>query len=240
MFHKVSLFLAIIAVIIIGVIIFVFENKEPFMPESPNFTKTEIIQLPEPRHQSNVSIEQALLRRSSVRHYTDEPLTLAEVSQILWAVQGITIRPDGRKGRTAPSAGALYPLEVYLTVKNVDGLDSGVYHFIPEGHKLRKVLTEDVHIKLSAAALGQAWVANAPINVVIAAVYERTTVRYGDRGVRYVYMEAGHAAQNVHLQVISLDLGTVVVGAFNDKAVKKIINMADNEVPLYIMPVGRP
>ena len=199
----------------------------------------KIILLPEPKHHSDVSIEETLVKRSSVRHYTEEALTIEEVSQLLWAAQGITIRPDGRKGRTAPSAGALYPLEVYLTVRNVDGLEPGVYHFIPEEHKLKKVFAGDVAAELSAAALGQPWVAQAPINIVIAAVYERTTGRYGDRGIRYVHMEVGHVGQNISLQVISLDLGTVVVGAFNDDRVHQIINMADDEVPLYIMPVGR-
>ena len=199
-----------------------------------------IIQLPEPRFDSDVSIEEALLQRRSVRHYTEEALTLQEVSQLLWSAQGITIRPDGRRGRTAPSAGALFPLEVYLTVRNVEGLEPGVYRFIPEGHQLKKMFANDVHAELSAAALGQPWVAQAPINIVIAAIYERTTVRYGDRGIRYVHMEVGHVGQNISLQVISLNLGTVVVGAFDDDRVHQIIRMADDEVPLYIMPVGRP
>jgi len=202
--------------------------------------ETKIIQLPAPRQDSPVSIEKALLKRKSVRHYTDESLFLTEVSQLLWAAQGITVRPDGRKGRTAPSAGALYPLEIYLTVRKVDGLEPGVYRFIQEEHKLEKVLAGDIHTELSAAALGQPWVAQAPINIVIGAVYERTTKKYGDRGIRYVHMEVGHVGQNISLQVISLNLGTVVVGAFDDKRVKEIINMAKDVVPLYIMPVGRP
>lgn len=212
-------------------------NKQPVIT-MPNENEN-IIQLPKPRFESEISIEEALLNRRSVRHYIDEPLTLAEVSQLLWAAQGITVRPDGRKGRTVPSAGALYPLEVYLTVRNVDGLEPGVYHFIPEGHKLRKVFGGDVHTELSAAALGQPWAVQAPINIVIAAIYERTTVRYGDRGIRYVHMEVGHVGQNISLQAISLNLGTVV-GAFDDDRVHEIIRMAENEAPLYIMPVGRP
>ena len=199
-----------------------------------------IIQLPEPRFDSEVSIEQTLLQRRSVRHYTEEALTLQEVSQLLWSAQGITIRPDGRRGRTAPSAGALFPLETFLTVRNVDGLKPGIYRFMPQKHQLKKVLVGNVHPQLSEAALGQPWVAQAPINIVIGAVYERATIKYGERGIRYVHMEAGHVGQNISLQVISLNLGTVMVGAFHDDRVHEIINMADDEVPLYIIPIGRP
>jgi len=205
-----------------------------------NEEKKEIIILPQPKFESDVSIEEAILERRSVREYKDESLNLQEVSQLLWAAQGITVRPDGRKGRTAPSAGALYPLEVYLTVKNVDGLEPGVYRFIPEGHKLEKIFEGDIQAELSAAALGQPWVAAAPINIIIGAVYERTTVEYGERGIRYVHMEVGHVGQNISLQVISLDLGTVVVGAFDDERVKRILNLPLGVKPLYIMPVGRP
>ena len=241
---KIVLIISVIIFIIIATIILLplLVINEPVITMPTIMTMPEnakIIQLPEPKTQSEVSIEQALIKRRSVRSYTDEPLSLAEVSQLLWAAQGITVRPDGRKGRTAPSAGALYPLEIYLTVRNVDGLETGVYRFIPEEHKLEKVLAEDVHPELSAAALGQPWVAQAPINIVIGAVYERTTGKYGERGIRYVHMEVGHVGQNISLQVISLNLGTVVVGAFDDEQVKKIINMRNNEVPLYIMPVGR-
>lgn len=233
------LVISTIALIITGTII-LLRPANNMSDTNANMNTTKIIQLPEPSQDSPVSIEQALLERRSVRHFTDEPLTLAEVSQLLWAAQGVTVRPDGRKGRTAPSAGALYPLEVYLTARNVEGLEPGVYRFIPEGHRLEKVLAGNIHSELAEAALGQPWVAQAPINIVIGAVYERTTVRYGEKGIRYVYMEVGHAGQNISLQVISLNLGTVVIGAFDDEKAKRIINMADNEVPLYIMPVGRP
>jgi len=210
------------------------------MPENNKTINARIIQLPEPKKDSDISIEETLLRRKSVRDYTEEALTLEQISQLLWSAQGITFRPDGRKGRTAPSAGALYPLEVFLTVRNVKGLEPGVYRFKPEGHQLEKMFIGDVQAELSTAALGQPWVAQAPINIVIAAVYERTTVKYGERGARYVYMEVGHVGQNISLQAISLNLGTVMVGAFDDDEVHRIINMADDEVPLYIIPVGHP
>lgn len=193
--------------------------------------------LPEPRLDSDVSLEQTLLKRRSVRNYADEPLTLTEVSQLLWAAQGIT---DPRSSfRTAPSAGATYPLETYLVVGNVVDVSPGVYRYDPAKHKLTKVLDGNVGADLAAAALGQSWVGEGAMNIVLAGVYERTTNRYGERGIRYVHMEAGHAAQNIYLQAVALNLGTVVVGAFHDDQVSQVLNLPRNEQPLYIMPVGR-
>lgn len=196
----------------------------------------EII-LPEPEKESETSIEEALLKRRSVREYKDEPLTLKEVSQILWAGQGITEPKWG--GRTTPSAGALYPLEIYLVVKKVEGLKSGVYHYLSKEHKLKKVLEGDVSSELAVAAVGQMFIAQAPVNLVFTGIFERTTQKYKERGIRYVFMEAGHAAQNVYLQAQSLGLGTVTVGAFDDEAIKEILKLKKEETPLYIMPLGR-
>ncbi|HEY60887.1 MAG TPA: SagB/ThcOx family dehydrogenase [Anaerolineae bacterium] len=205
-----------------------YEPKEPI---------NEKIKLLEPEYDSNTSVEQALLERRSVRAYKDEPLTLTEVSQLLWAAQGIT---DPRKGfRTAPSAGALYPLEVYVVINNAEGVAKGVYKYKPHEHELVKVKDGGVRDELTVAALGQTCVGDGSMVIVFSAVYERTTQKYGDRGIRYVHMEAGHAAQNVYLQAVSLNLGTVVVGAFKDDEVRKILNMSDEEHPLYIMPVGK-
>jgi len=195
------------------------------------------IELPDPNLTGDMSIEETISKRRSVRDYKDEALTLGEVSQLLWAVQGITAPEFG--GRTAPSAGALYPLEVYLTVKNVEGIAAGAYRYLPEAHELSRVLEGDVGRQLASAAVEQTFIAQAPVNVVFAGVYARTTAKYGERGVRYVYMEAGHAAQNVYLQAESLGLGTVAVGAFNDQEVKRILDMPAEETPLYIMPVGK-
>jgi len=192
--------------------------------------------LPEPRLKSEVSLEETLFKRRSVREYAKLPLTLEDVSQLLWATQGLTTEWGGR---TAPSAGALYPLEVYLVVGNVENLAPGVYKYKPERHELVKVGDDDVREELAKAALGQTWVKEGAIDIVIAAVYERTTRKYGDRGVRYVQMEAGHAAQNIYLQAAALNLGMVTVGAFYDDRVKEILGMPRNEVPLYVIPVGR-
>ena len=198
------------------------------------------IRFPEPKYRSDMSIEQALLERRSIRDYGTEPLTFADVGQLLWAAQGIT-KPGGYTVtlRTAPSAGALYPLELYLAVGNADDLLAGVYKYEPLKHALNLIAEGDIRDELCRAALRQSCIRDAAMVMVFSAVYERATKYYGERGIRYLYMEVGHAAQNVHLQVISLNLGTVVIGAFDDAGVKRILNMEDNEEPLYLMPIGR-
>ncbi len=195
-----------------------------------------LIALPQPRLEGLLSVEEAIYHRRSVRGYRDEPLSLAEVSQLLWAAQGTT-DPSGL--RSAPSAGALYPLEVYCLSGRAEGLPAGVYRHLPGEHGLVSVKAGDVRGALCDAALGQEWVREAPVVLVIAAVYKRTTGKYGARGDRYVHMEAGHAAQNVYLQATVLDLGTVIVGAFDDAQVQGILGMPGDEAPLAILPVGR-
>lgn len=194
-----------------------------------------LVRLSPPRLVGEMSVEEALARRRSVRSYLDEPLTPEELGQLLWAAQGITAEWGGR---TAPSAGATYPLEVYAVVGKVEGLPPGVYRYLPEGHALVLHKRGDVRADLAREALGQPWVRTAPLVLLIAANYERTTARYGERGIRYVHMEVGHVGQNVYLQAEALGLGTVTVGAFYDAKVKALLEI--QEEPLYLMPVGRP
>ncbi|MCS7116148.1 MAG: SagB/ThcOx family dehydrogenase [Nitrososphaerota archaeon] len=212
-----------------------YNGEQVQYPQSP-IGIGSVVKLPEVRLKSDFSIEEALLKRRSIRDYKDEPLTLQEVSQLLWAAQGIT---DPRGFRTAPSAGATYPLEVYVVVGNVLGLEKGVYKYNPHENKLVKVLDGDKRRDLAIAALHQEWVERCAIDLVFTAIYRRTTSRYGDRGIRYVHMEVGHAAQNVYLQAVSLKLGSVVIGAFYDDQVKKILNLPADEEPLYIHSIGR-
>ncbi|MEO0071481.1 MAG: SagB/ThcOx family dehydrogenase [candidate division WOR-3 bacterium] len=195
--------------------------------------KDSIVILPKPDTIGRVTVEQALLRRRSIRSYSGEPLTLQEVSQLLWAAQGKTGKTYGR---TAPSAGATYPMEVYLVAGKVTGLESGVYHYLIEEHALKLIKTGDVRLELAGAALGQTCIQMAPAVLVLCAEYRRTTGRYGERGERYVHMEAGHIGQNVSLECVALDLGTVMIGAFGDEAVKRVIGT--KLAPLYIMPIG--
>ena len=208
----------------------------PTATPTPGPLDYEPVSLPEVRLTSDVSLEETLLHRRSIRDYTDEALSREEVSQLLWAAQGIT---EAWGGRTAPSAGALYPLEVYLVVGDVEDLTLGVYQYRPDGHELVKVKDGDVRAELAEAALDQDSVQNGAIDIVIAAVYERTKVKYGERGIRYVHMEAGHAAQNVYLQATALDLGTVTIGAFYDDSVRDIVGMPGDVAPLYVIPVGK-
>lgn len=204
------------------------------------------IDLPEPDLRGDVSVEEALHSRRSVRDFRSEPLTLSGVGQVLWAAYGITEpRPGGpsylRGGfRTAPSAGALYPLELYLVAGNVNGLQPGIYRYNPEDHSLDLMSTGDSREELSEAALGQEFIEEAPASIVITAVYERTTQKYGQRGSeRYVCMDAGHSAQNIYLQATALGLGTCAVGAFTDKMVEMVMMLPGKETPLYIMPLGK-
>ena len=231
--EKVLLALAVVfALVLVGMSCI----PSPGKPLTPVPASSPTLKLPEPRLQSKVSLEETLFKRRSVREYANLPLALEDISQLLWAAQGITAEWGGR---TAPSAGGLYPLEVYLAVGSVENLGLGVYRYRPEGHELVKVRDGDVREELAKAALDQTWVKEGAIDIVIAAVYERTTKKYGDRGVRYVDMEAGHAAQNVYLQATALNLGMVTVGAFYDEQVKSVLGMLENEVPLYVIPVGK-
>lgn len=193
--------------------------------------------LPAPRKDSAYSLERSLSERRSVREFSEAALTLVEVSQLLWAAQGVT----GTGGlRTAPSAGALYPLAVYLVVGNVRDMAAGVYKYEPLKHQLAQIATQDEREHLASAASDQEWVAGGAVVLVLTGVERRTTGKYGERGVRYVHMEAGHAAQNVLLQAVALGLGGAVVGAFDDERVRKVLSLPKGEQPLYLVPLGRP
>jgi len=198
---------------------------------------TATIALPAPQRTGSMPLERALAERHSVREFAPAPLALAEVGQLLWAAQG-TNRPDGR--RTAPSAGATYPLELWLLAGRVDGLPPGLYRYEPGTHRLRAIDGRDRRAALAAAAHGQDWVAAAPAVVVVAAVPARTAARYGERAERYVSIEVGHAAENLCLQAVALGLGTVPVGAFADRDVERLLGMPAGEHPRLLLPVGRP
>lgn len=193
------------------------------------------IRLPDWWVQAVLPYEELLWRRRSARAFTPKPLTLQHCAQLLWAAQGVS-HPTGL--RTAPSAGALYPLEVLLVVGQVTGVDSGVYRYEPAGHALVAHLGGDQRAALARAAWGQAWVAQGAVVLVLNAVYQRTARKYGERAARYVHLEAGHAAQNVCVECTALGLGTVPVGAFDDDAVKRILRLPAECEPLYLMPVG--
>lgn len=194
----------------------------------------DVVPLPRPGKTGPLSVEEAISRRRSVREFGDASVLLSEVSQLLWAAQGIT-GEDGVK-RAAPSAGAKYPMEIFVVAGKVDDLAPGVYRYVPKTHSLEVVRRGDLRSELCDEALSQEWVEEAALDIVIAGVYSRTMEKYGDRGIRYVHMEVGAVAENIYLQAETLGLGTTFVGAFSDDGVKKILRI--NAEPLGIMPVG--
>jgi len=207
-------------------------NADSTQIEEIKYIKGGEIMLPDPRLKGDYSLEEVLVKRRSIRNFSDKEIEIEKISQLLWAAQGITEKSSGK--RTAPSAGALYPMEIFI-VKN-----DGAYHYLPQTHQLMKVSSGDLRQKLSAACLFQQSVSGAAVDIVITAIYERTTVKYGERGVRYVDIEAGHVCQNILLTAVSLELGAVPIGAFEDKAVQLLLGLPSNYIPLYVIPVGYP
>jgi SagB-type dehydrogenase family enzyme len=200
------------------------------VPDSGDTVVTERIDLPAPVVTGAGSLTDALSRRRSVREYQPAPLDLADLSQLLWATQGIT----SAGGRTAPSAGGLYPLELYLVTGD------GHYRYDPDRHQLEVLGEVDLRSKLSEAALSQDSVEQAGAVFVLSAVYSRTEQKYGDRAERYVQVEVGHAAQNLLLQAVSLELAAVPIGAFHDDQVHEVLGLPGDHEPLYLIPVGHP
>ncbi len=193
--------------------------------------------LPQPSVSGDMSVEEALHERRSIRRYGDAPLPLRDIGQLAWAAQGIT---EERRGlRTSPSAGATYPLEIYFLITGLEEIPDGLYRYVTRGHRLEKVLSGDRRGDLFESALYQDAIMSAPVVMVITGVEERTARRYGQRATRYVHMEAGHAAQNVSLQAVALGIGTVVIGAFDDSAVVQALRLDEGESPLYLMPLGK-
>ncbi|MFH1312824.1 MAG: SagB/ThcOx family dehydrogenase [Candidatus Eisenbacteria bacterium] len=205
----------------------------------PVVSEDSRVDLPEPSL-VGMSVEEAIAGRRSVRSYSDESLSLEELSQILYAAQGVT----GQRGevglRSAPSAGATYPMEIYVFVNRVAGLDSGVYRYLPPGHAVELIRAGSYGDSLAAACLGQSMPRGAAVSFVLAAVPERTTASYGSRGVRYIYMEAGHISQNICLESTSLGLGAVPIGAFNDVEVDRLIGVdGETEFSIYVNSIGK-
>jgi SagB-type dehydrogenase family enzyme len=206
-----------------------------------------IIKLPSPQLKGKVSLEETILRRRAVRRYRREPLDLSQLSQILWSAQGIT---GTREFRAAPSAGATYPLEIFVVVgkqgvtaskakQAPKELPSGIYHYEADSHSLSLHKPADLRPDLARATLDQEFIIDAPVDIVICALYHRTSYRYGRRGERYVHMEVGHVGENIHLQAVALGLATVEVGAFHDEEVSKVLGVEEQIKPLYIMPLGK-
>ncbi|MGB9927566.1 MAG: SagB/ThcOx family dehydrogenase [Methanosarcina sp.] len=193
------------------------------------------IKLPEPEVSNKEGIEALFAKRRSIRKYRDKEFSQSIISRFLWAAQGIS----SKQGlRTSPSAGAIYPLEIHIVAGEGSGIEPGIYRYDPEEHTLSQEIIGDLRNELSEASLSQAMIRNAPVSLVISAIYARITGRYGKRGIRYTDMEAGHVAQNIYLLGTELGIGTCAVGAFDDEEVRKVLKLPANEEPLYILPLG--
>jgi SagB-type dehydrogenase family enzyme len=213
----------------------VLAGDSPGIAHEPQIWKqmgrAEFVTLP-PVTTGAASLDDALKRRRSVRTFSPRAVSQEHLGQLCWAAQGIT---DSAVGfRTAPSAGALYPLELYLV------LPTGLFHYEPRAHRLKRLDEADRRAKLARAAIGQDAVRVAGVDIVVTAVVARTRAKYGSRAERYVQLEAGHAAQNVLLEATAIGLGALPVGAFDDDAVRAAIGISGDETPLYILAVGHP
>jgi SagB-type dehydrogenase family enzyme len=202
----------------------------------PAVMAQQTIALPAPQIEGKDSLSGAMQARRSVRSYSKEPITLAEVAQLAWAAQGIT---NNQGFRTAPSAGALYPLELYLVADRVTGLEQGLYHYLPKQHVLQQVSSDNLKTRLALAAYNQGALRKAAAIFVISGVKQRTARKYGKRAERYVYIEAGHVGQNLLLQAAALGLGGVIIGAFMDNAVSGVLGLKEGEQPISLLAVGR-
>ena len=207
------------------------------MLATPDCTLPAPVALPAPIRQGTVSLEAALGLRRSVRVFRADALTLAQLGQLLWAAQGTGTRAGHRN---APSAGGLHPLELYVAAGQVDQLPAGVYHYAPSDHQLVLRAPGDCRAALANAALEESWLAEAPAIIAIAAAYERTTAKYGPRGLRYVHLDAGYAGENLCLQAAALHLGSTVVGAFDDDSVDRLLQLPAGHHTVTLHPTGWP
>ncbi len=222
----------------LGAIGDMFGDKPKKPPQYKNYPDSKKIALPKAEYEG-VGLEQAIANRRSVRNYSSKPLTMAQLSQLLFAAQGVTGKTYGQALRTAPSAGALYPFEIYVVANNVDGLSAGIYHYSVLDHALELVKAGDFSSKIINAGLKQEMLGEAGATFIVSAIFDRVCTKYGQRGFRYSYMEAGHISQNIYLQAVSLKLGSVCVGAFIDEKVNQLIEVdGRSEAAIYLHAVG--
>jgi len=198
-------------------------------------TTMSIIKLPEPRTKDSSELDRLLQERRSRRDFSPGPISLAQLSKLLWSAQGIT-HASGL--RSAPSAGALYPLELYVVALDVTDLETGLYHYQVNTHSLRRIHSNDLRRPLTEAALGQDAIEQAAVIIAITGSYARTERKYGPRAKRYVHIEVGHAAQNLYLQAAALELATVMIGAFEDHKVQQVLQLEPHLTPLALLPFG--
>jgi len=191
----------------------------------------------EPVH-SGLSVEEVILKRRSVRNFSGKPMSTAELSHLLYYSGGITGKQHGL--RAAPSAGATYPIEIYPVINNVDGLTTGVYHYLVATHELQSIYDGDFHTGIARAALRQNVLAEANVVLVLSVVFQRIQHRYRERGQRYALLEAGHIAQNTYLVATSMGLGTCAIGAFYDDDINRLLGLdGKKESVIYLIAAGK-
>jgi SagB-type dehydrogenase family enzyme len=221
-----------------GVMGDMFRAKPKQPPQYKVYPDADKVELPNPEF-AGMTVEQAFKQRRSVRDYSKKPVTKEQLSQLLFAAQGITAKAYDKPLRAAPSAGALYPFEVYIIANNVQDLPQGIYHYSVLDHNLELVKSGDFRRQITDAGLGQQMLGDAGATFVLSAVFDRVCCKYGERGYRYVYIEAGHISQNIYLEAVSLGLGSVAVGAFSDEQVNKLLGVDGvKEAVIYLHPVG--
>ena len=221
-----------------GVIGDVFRSKPKKPPQYKNYPDSKVIKLPKPVYHG-ITLEESIEKRRSVRNYSGKLLTLSQLSQLLFSAQGITGKLYDQPLRTAPSAGALYPIEIYVIANDVEGMTCGIYHYAVLNHSLELVKSGDFRKEITAAGLEQEMLGDADVTFILSAVFDRVRHKYGERGFRYAYIEAGHISQNIYLQAVSLGLGSVSVGAFLDEEINKLIGIdGRTEAVIYIHAVG--
>lgn len=221
-----------------GVLGDLFRAKPKEPPPYKTYPGAKVIPLLKPTYRGMI-LEEAIEERRSVRNYSPKAIRIAQLSQLLFAAQGITGRMYDQPLRSAPSAGALYPFEVYVIANNVQDLPRGIYHYAVVDHALEVVKSGDFRGQITDAGLKQEMLGEAAVTFVLSAIFDRTRRKYGERGFRYVYIEAGHISQNIYLQAVSLELGSVCVGAFLDEKVNQLIGIdGREEAVIYLHAVG--
>ncbi|MCX7974652.1 MAG: SagB/ThcOx family dehydrogenase [Candidatus Aminicenantes bacterium] len=204
-------------------------------PQAPRLS------LPSPAPFEKTSLWECLSRRRSVRQFSSQPLSLETLSLLLWACQGITAREFGFELRAAPSAGALYPIETYLSVHQVKDLEPGIYHYDVSAHALEKIKSGHFGQALARAALDQSFVAEAAVVFIWTALFARSTWKYRQRAYRYIYLDAGHLAENLALAAVACKLGSCQIGAFYDEEVNALLGLdGREESTIYLSAVGLP
>ena len=227
-------FLLITFLLVLYILLF---PQNPPQQEFKSYPNSRRIELPPPTYEG-MTLEEALKQRRSIRTFNNSNLTLQEISQLLFSAQGIT--DETNLYRTAPSAGALYPIETYLIANRVDGLEKGIYHYNIGGHSLELLREGDFSEEILEACLNQQSTKEAAALFVFTAVFERTKSKYGERGMRYIYIEAGHISQNLLLEATSLNLAAVPIGGFSDEGVNSLIGVdGTSESAVYINAVGK-